>query len=286
MSTTSLPVEYISDTAFLTALYRAIESDRPDAHFQDPYARILAGKRGEQLGKVMPEGNSVATGCAVRTCVVDELILRAVEEDGIDTVLNIGAGLDTRPYRLPLPNSLHWIEGDLPIVLAYKADKLASIQPVCPLESVSFDVTDAIARQTLFRRIGTLVKRGFVVTEGLLIYMTHEQVAALAMDLHAQPQFRWWLTDLSSPIGLQQIQKNLGETLTAGEVKMQFAPAEGTEFFRQYGWKTVEFRSFFQEAQRLKRGALPEELMAQLSQKDWEILRQMSGFVLLTRVEL
>jgi len=286
MSTTSLPVEYISDTAFLAALYRAMESERPDAHFQDPYARILAGERGEQLAKAMPKGNSVATGCAVRTCVIDELILQAVEENGIDTVLNIGAGLDTRPYRLPLPSSLHWIESDLSIVLAYKADKLSKVQPVCNLKSLPLDLTDAIAKQTLFRHIGTVAKRGFVVTEGLLIYMTREQVATLAMDLHAQPQFLWWLTDLSSPMGLQQIQKNLGGTTTAGEVKMQFAPEEGADFFRQYGWKTVEFRSFFEEAQRLKRGALPEGLMAQLSQKNWEVLRQMSGFVLMIRTEL
>ncbi|MDJ0899228.1 MAG: SAM-dependent methyltransferase [Xenococcus sp. MO_188.B8] len=286
MSNTSLPVEYISDTAFLTAHYRAMESDRVDAHFQDPYARVLAGARGEQLAQVMPEGNSVATGCAVRTCVIDELILRAVEKEGIDAVLNLGSGLDTRPYRLPLPTSLHWFESDLPIVLAYKADKLASVKPVCALESVPFDVTDAIAREMLFQRIGTVAKRGLVVTEGLLIYMTPEQVAALAMDLHAQPEFCWWLTDLSSPNGLQQIQKNLGETLTAGEVKMQFAPEEGTEFFRQYGWKTIEFHSFFEEAQRLERGALPQEFLAQLSQENWKILCQMSGFVLLTRAEL
>ncbi|MDJ0675998.1 MAG: SAM-dependent methyltransferase [Calothrix sp. MO_167.B42] len=286
MSTTSLPVEYISDTAFLTALYRAMESDRPDAHFQDPYARILAGERGEQLAKAMPKGNSVATGCAVRTYVIDELILRTVEGNGIDTVLNIGAGLDTRPYRLPLPNSLHWFESDLPIVLAYKADKLPKVQPVCNLKSLPLDLTDAIARQTVFRHIGTVAKWGFVFTEGLLIYMTREQVATLALDLHAQPQFLWWLTDLSSPIGLQQIHKSLGGTTTAGEVKMQFAPEEGTDFFRQYGWKAIEFRSFFEEAQRLKRGALPEGFIAQLSQKNWEILRQMSGFVLMMRTEL
>ena len=49
MSPTSLPVQDISDTAFLTAFYRVLESDRPDVHFQDPYARILARTREQQV---------------------------------------------------------------------------------------------------------------------------------------------------------------------------------------------------------------------------------------------
>ena len=62
-----------------------------------------------------------------RTCVYDELIMKLVEEEKIDTVINLAAGLDTRPYRLSLPSSLRWIEIDLPQVLAYKAEKLAEV---------------------------------------------------------------------------------------------------------------------------------------------------------------
>ena len=40
-------IENISDTARWVALYRAIESERPDAHFRDPYARRLLGEGGE-----------------------------------------------------------------------------------------------------------------------------------------------------------------------------------------------------------------------------------------------
>lgn len=166
---TSLPVESISDTAFLTASYRALETERPDSLFQDPHAQILAGERGEKLVEAMPGGKAGAAGCAVRTCVMDELILRTVQEDGIDTVLNLGAGLDTRPYRLPLPTALHWYECDLPVVLAYKAEKLADVQPRCVFKSVSLDVTDSIKRQTFFQSVGRAAKQVLAVTEGLLI---------------------------------------------------------------------------------------------------------------------
>lgn len=286
MSPTSLPVEYISDTAFVTAHYRALESDRPDALFNDPYARLLAGAHGEEVARVMPGGESVAQGCAVRTCVTDELILRTIEGDGVDAVLNLGAGLDTRPYRLPLPTSLHWIEADLPNILTYKQEKLASVQPICNLESVPLNVTDPIARQTLFHRVGASAQQVLVVTEGLFIYMTSEQVAAIAMHLYAQPPFRWWLIELASPIGLQLIQQSLDSQPGSGVARLQFAPEEGTEFFRQYGWGTAEIHSYVEEALRLNRGMLPESQLAQLSSEQWDALRKMSCFVLLTRAEL
>src|SRR5204862_188320 len=80
--------------------------------FRDPYARKLAGERGERIVASMRRGRAWAWPMIVRTAVLDELILRAIERDGVDTVLNLAAGLDTRPYRLPLPPALRWIEAD------------------------------------------------------------------------------------------------------------------------------------------------------------------------------
>ncbi|PYP21274.1 MAG: hypothetical protein DMD55_20385, partial [Gemmatimonadetes bacterium] len=95
-------IQHVSDTARWVALYRAMESERPDALFHDPYARRLAGARGEQILASLPKGRTWAWAMIVRTAVMDELILRAVARDGVGTVLNLAAGLDTRPYRLPL----------------------------------------------------------------------------------------------------------------------------------------------------------------------------------------
>src|SRR6267143_6553964 len=100
----------ISDTARWVAIYRAMESERPDALFHDPYARRLAGPRGEEIVRHMPKGRAMAWPMIVRTAVMDELIARAVERDGVHTVVNLAAGLDTRPYRLALPAKLRWVD--------------------------------------------------------------------------------------------------------------------------------------------------------------------------------
>ena len=78
MSTASDTIQHVSDTARWVALYRAMESERPDALFHDPYARRLAGPRGERIVDTMPKGRSWAWPMIVRTAVMDELILRAI----------------------------------------------------------------------------------------------------------------------------------------------------------------------------------------------------------------
>jgi len=199
VSDASATIQHVSDTARWVALYRAMESERPDALFHDPYARRLAGERGERILASMKQGRTWAWPMIVRTAVMDELILRAIARDRVDTVLNLAAGLDTRPYRLPLAPALRWIEVDFPDVIAYKQQQLAGERAACGLEQIGVDLTDAARRRALFAQIGAAARRVLVVSEGLLIYLTGEQVGALARDLNAQPSFAWWLIDLASP---------------------------------------------------------------------------------------
>src|SRR5436853_2740435 len=189
----------------------------------------------------------------VRTAVFDEIILEAVQKRQADLVLNLAAGLDARPWRLPLPPALRWVDVDLPGILNYKTETLRNENPVCRYEAVTIDLRDAQKRQALFAELGAAASRAIVVTEGLLIYLAPEQVAALATDLHAQPGFREWLIDLASPQLLQRMNRTWGKNLAAGGAPFRFAPAEGTGFFRPYGWREALFRSNWDEAQRLKR---------------------------------
>ena len=277
----------MSDTARWVALYRAMESERPDALFHDPYARRLAGTRGEQVLAGMPKGKAFAWPMIVRTAVMDEIILRTIARDGVDTVLNLAAGLDTRPYRLRLPASLRWIEVDFPDVIAYKKEQLAEERPISALERVGIDLTDKAARRALFARIGGAAKQVLVVSEGLLIYLAPEQVATLAADLATPPSFRWWLIDLASPGLLKMIEKSWGPILAAGNAPFRFAPAEGTRFFEPHGWREAEFRSTWDESIRLKRTMRLSWLWGLIgrfmSRKRREEARRFSGIVLFER---
>lgn len=288
MSSASGAIQHVSDTARWVALYRAMESERPDALFHDPYARMLAGERAERILASLPKARTWAWPMVVRTAVMDEMIRQAVERDGVDTVLNLAAGLDARPYRLALPPALRWIEVDFPDVIAYKQEQMAGAKPVCTLEQVGLDLTEIPRRQGLFAGIGSASKQVLVVSEGLLIYLSREQVGALAEDLAAPPTFRWWLIDLAGPRILKMMAKTWGRAVAAGNAPFQFAPAEGSRFFDDHSWTEAEFRSMWEEANRLHRAEVPFAWLWRLlgrvsSARRREETRRMSGMVLLRR---
>jgi len=189
----------------------------------------------------------------VRTAVMDEIIMRLVTQQGVDTVLNLAAGLDARPYRLDLPRELHWIDVDLEGILSYKEAALAGEQPRCRVEFVRADLTNQAARRSLFQRAGAQAKRALVIAEGLLVYLKPEDVTSLAKDLSAQPAFRWWLIDLGSPALQQFLSRTWGNQLRAGNAAMLFFPEEGTAFFTPAGWGEAEYHPIFDEALRLRR---------------------------------
>lgn len=283
--TVPTPVQHVSDTARWVAVYRAMESERPDAVFRDPYARRLAGPEGEAIVRALPKGRKFAWPMIVRTAVMDEIILRVVQLEHADLVLNLAAGLDTRPYRLGLPASLRWIDADLPDMVDYKAERLAGERPTCRLESAKVDLTDAAARQSLFEYAGAEARRALVITEGLLVYLTPEQVGALARDLHAQLTFDRWLIDLASPRLLKMLAKTWGQSLQAAP--LIFGPADGTAFFEPHGWRETEYRSIFDESIRLKRTIPLARFWRWISRfypkKAREELQRFSGIVLLGR---
>src|SRR5439155_13261918 len=183
---------------------------------------------------------------------------------GIDTVVNLAAGLDARPYRMPLPASLKWIEVDLPAILDYKDSLLRRETPACALERVRLDLADRDARRELFERLGRGARRALVITEGLLIYLPADEVAALARDLATPPAFRGWVLDIVSPGLLRLMQKKMGSELGRASAPFRFGPAEGPGFFAPHGWRPAEVRSLLQTARRRGRLSLVMRLLALL----------------------
>jgi methyltransferase (TIGR00027 family) len=288
MTTTVPGISHISDTARWVAVYRAMETERPDAIFRDPFARGLAGERGEAAVASIPRARSMAWAMIVRTAVFDELILSTIGGKGVDTVLNLAAGLDARPWRLELPPTLRWIDVDLPDILNYKTESLRNATPRCRYEAIAADLTDEAERRRVMARVAEGSTNALVVTEGLLVYLTEEQVTALARDLASVAAIKWWLIDLASPRLLQWMTRAWGKNVAKGNAPFRFAPEAGTEFFRPAGWEESVYRSAMHEAHRLKREMKGmwfwRFLLRFYPAKRREEMKRFSGVVLLERI--
>ena len=252
-------IENISDTAKWVAVFRADESERPDAIFHDPFARRLAGKKGEQIADAIEFSRNNSWSFVARTFLFDEFIKQNVDL-GYDMVINLAAGLDTRPYRMVLPAKLNWIEVDLPGIMNYKQSILANEKPKCDLQSISLDLSDRNARLDLFKKLAGECEKALIVSEGLISYLDEEEVGTLAQDLSAQNSFKRWVLDMMSPGLLTMVKKEMGSFLKEANAVFKFAPQEGEGFFLTHGWKHIESRSKLKTAATLKR--LSDEMMA------------------------
>ena len=271
----------ISDTANWVAIYRALESERPDAHFHDPFARRLAGERGARFAKGAEFAERNSWSFVARTVLFDRFISDAVA-GGADMVVNLAAGLDARPYRMELPSRLQWIEVDLPDILAYKADQLAGETPRCTLERVAVDLSNVAARRELFERLNARAKSVMIFSEGLVVYLASDEVVALATDLARPPTFNQWALDMVSPALLRMMQKTtMAQDLAQAGAPFKFAPVEGPAFFERAGWKPIEIGSLLQMAARLRRLTWRLRLIALLPDSKGSVPRNPWGGVCL-----
>lgn len=248
-----MSLNHISDTARWIAILRAQESERPDRLFSDPLAARLGGVQGLDITEVMRHRAQMpAWPIVMRTLVLDEHVLRGVAE-GVDMVIDLAAGLDTRPYRLPLPPELVWVDVDFAGITEEKNKLLAGERPHCTVERLVCDLSDVAARRALFAELGARCTKALIIAEGLLVYLTDDQVSGLAADLAAVPTFRYWTLEMVNAKLLARLQKTVGKRLAAAGMPMQWGTDDGPPYFERRGWRLVEARSMVHEAAKHKR---------------------------------
>lgn len=260
----------VSDTARWVAAYRERETLRPKPLFRDTLAGRLAGDRGRAIAaQASPH---TAWALITRTKVIDDLVLQAVA-DGADCVLSLAAGFDTRPYRLPLPAELRWIEADLPVLIAEKKEMLRAEKPVCRLSREAVDLADPSARAAFLKRATASSRRALVITEGLVMYLEANVVADLAASLAAQPVIFRWILDFSSPAILKMASDAMADQLASAPFK--FAPSDGIGFFERHGWTEGGTISLFRAAGQF--GRLPNLLMRLVARLPQPVPRSAKG---------
>ena len=235
----------------MVATFRAIETARPDPLFRDPLAARLAGEHGQAIVANMPGSFLGGWTVVLRTVIIDNFI-HAVLAEGVDTVLNLGAGLDTRPYRMALPPHLRWIEADYPRVIDLKEATLSSETPVCRLERVPLDLANRLSRQKFFAEVSASAGKILVLTEGVVPHLSVEEVASLADDLGQMEKIRFWIVDYFSPEALRFRERGAC-AWHMRNAPFRFDPKDWFGFFSERGWDAREIRYIADEAERLER---------------------------------
>jgi methyltransferase (TIGR00027 family) len=250
MAVDSSSLEHVSDTAVWVATFRGEESARRDAVFKDPLAARLAGERGQRIARKMAYRKLMAWIMVTRTVSIDRLIARGLAE-GADLVVNLGAGLDTRPYRLDLPASLRWVEVDFPVMIDAKTAALRNETPRCRLERIAVDLSQDADRRALLARLGGEGRKIMVITEGVIPYLTQAQAGALADDLFATPTVWGWIQDYSHGLDRRRSPRSWERKMKA--TPFRFDAPDWFAFFAARGWHLVEQRLAWDEGEAIGR---------------------------------
>jgi methyltransferase (TIGR00027 family) len=175
----------VSQTALGVAWIRALESERPDRLFADPLATRFvaasgweppdhAGGRDDDLIRTVM---SFVQSVIVRTRFLDDLLRSAWGDGAGRQVVILGAGLDTRAFRLQWPPGSRCFELDLPPVLRFKREVLAEAAavPGCARAVLPADLVADDWPQLLLGAGFQPEESTVWLAEGLLIYFSQAE---------------------------------------------------------------------------------------------------------------
>jgi O-methyltransferase involved in polyketide biosynthesis len=194
---------------------------------------------------------------------------------------------------MSLPASLHWIEADYAHIIEYKEGLLQDATPRCRLERVKIDLADRSARQELLKLINEQANGILVLTEGVVPYLTNDEVGLLAQDLRAMDRARYWIMDYFSEAAQQYRQrKRINRAMQ--NAPFRFKPGDWLGFFSRHGWQLHDIRYFLDESERLRR-PMPMQRRLKLiiaisrlfmSRQRLEAMRRFAGYSLLEPASL
>lgn len=260
-------ITHVSDTALMVAACRAHESELEDAFVKDPFAARLAGERGFAIVQEMPHSDLMKLGMAIRTRFIDELLLEALRQYPIRTVLSVGCGLDTRPWRMDLPSDLSWIEVDFADVLDYKEKHMECEVPRCRRERLTVDLIDTAQRAAIYKTAGS--SPSIMITEGLLLYLPAATVEALAAESWQHSGIAHWISDITTSDFSKVLGRGADTEQSIRHVQASDAlkGEQILEVLQHNGWTTSAMRSYITDVEfvreRIRRkmgGATPPPL--------------------------
>lgn len=243
---------FTNDSAMMIAYERALETKRgDDALFQDPFAEIMAGEKGQGLSEAFGKNGHYfgfegwedfhKSWTAVRTRFIDDRVAEHAKTGNFAQLVNLGAGFDTRAYRLDsyaaFANGA--FEVDMQVINDGKRKNFAEVlkNPTAHCEVHIVDVDFLDEEKTLLTALPaagsfSADKPTLFLAEGLIMYLGSTGKTKLLRDVSA----------VAAPGSVFVLQfMDPGETWDGGN---GLSKAEATETLTENGWDHIRFWKF------------------------------------------
>lgn len=156
----------VSKTAYYCCGVRMLDAESSKPLIGDSYAKLLMGDDGLEYWQEFKHFKGPNASNIARHYIIDTAILKLLIQHPDSTIILIGAGFDSRAFRLPAGN---WVEIDEPAIIAYKDHVLPASGAKNRLERIAIDFETEKLVDKLAPHAGK--KNVIVILEGVLMYL-------------------------------------------------------------------------------------------------------------------
>lgn len=230
-ATTENYMKPISKTAFYTCGVRMQDAERSDSLCGDIYAKSFMNEEGLRINQDFKEETRANDAILARHRIIDDFLRQELAANPRLRVVLIGAGFDSRPFRL---KGGDWIELDEPQVIEYKNERLPVGNCENALERIAIDFSnDSLAEKlSAFSTDDPVV----IIIEGVFIYLEEDAIKPMLLTLRRLFPRHKLIGDLINRQFFEEYAKTMHEKLNGLGASFKFTNDDPEKTFLENGY--------------------------------------------------
>lgn len=253
-----------------------LDAEHPRSLCHDVYAKRFMDERGLRIFAPFRSEKMPNISNTVRCYMIDEAIRSHIAEHPNSLIISIGAGFDSRPYRI---NGGEWVEIDEPQIIDYKNEKLPIAECANSITRISID----FGKDTLTEKLAAYRKHQniIIVIEGVFMYLENPAIESTIKQLQTLFPKHILLCDLMTKKMFDQFAQSVHNKLVAAGAQFTARPEEPATMFKQHGYVENARNPMFKRAIELgvvwDRANIPAPIAKLLSKT---VIKNINGYAI------
>lgn len=236
----------VSNTAYYCCGIRMEDAKRTNSICNDIYAQRFMDERGMQIFEPFKSEKMPNISNITRCRLIDDYLKTELANYSDLNIISIGAGFDTRPYRLTGGN---WLEIDEPQIITSKNEKLPVDECPNPLRRISVDFSNESLADKLKQESKN--RHTIFIIEGVFMYLDSEDIVETVSALQAHFPEHVLYCDLMTSKFFKKFAQSVHEKLAAAGGRFSERPDVPEEIFTDRNYTLVDRTPMFKRAGEL-----------------------------------
>jgi methyltransferase (TIGR00027 family) len=222
----------------------------------DVHAKAFMNEDGLQILEAFKDETNPNASNVTRHRIIDDLLRHELLTEPNLTIVIIGAGFDSRAFRL---KGGTWVELDEPQVIAHKNERLATTQCKNQLHRIPIDFsTESVEEKlSLFADRSPVV----IVIEGVFMYLEEQAIEQLLQTLRRLFPRHRLICDLMSRKFFEKHGSTIHEKLTGMGASFKFTHDNPEKVFLENGYRRTQRMSIVESAVAMGSVKIPRFLL-------------------------